>query len=575
MQGAGMNLWYFLMELVMLLGGAFVLGALAQRLKQSPIIGYLLAGTIIGPLLFNADAVNQSAELGVSLLLFSIGLEFSFKRLRQMGRLAFGGGSVQVVGTMVCVCLLLMAFLPLAQALTIGAIVSLSSTAVVMRVLVDHSEIDSVRGRSCLAILLLQDMAIVPLVLIVSLLSPQASQTSMALHMGKVLASAVGLGVVLYLLLYIGVPRLLAGPGIFANRELTVLLAVSVGLGASWAAHALDISPALGAFVAGMLLGESPFATQIRADIGVARTIMVTLFFASVGMLAKPMWFLVNVHWVLGAAAAIVVLKTLVVFGAGRLFGLNNRHALATGISLAQVGEFSFVIAATARNGGVMTNENFDLAVSVIIILMFAAPYMVSRALPIADAVLRMVLGSNSTASLKKQSEHAEPASRILVVGLGPSGQEVVRHLKERQAEPIVIDTNPQSRRTAEELGAAIHLGDAASPDVLLHAGFNETCMAVVTVPDPATAIQIVKQMRSLRPQLPIAARCRYHRHMEALLQAGAAITVDEEVATGHSLAHQVVDFMHAESGEALACRLVGLTPGPLEPDSSAESEAS
>ncbi len=258
-----MDVWYFSMELVMLLGGAFLLGALAQRLKQSPIVGYLLTGTIIGPLLFNAEAVNQSAELGVSLLLFSIGLEFSFQRLKQMGRLAFGGGTLQVAGTLACVGLFLLIWTPLSRAVTIGAIVALSSTAVVMRVLVDRSEIDSVRGRSCLAILLFQDIAIVPLVIMVSLFSAEASgQAGIAMHILKVVASAGGLGLILYILLYKGVPLLLSSRGVFANRELTALLAVAIGLGASWGAHVMGLSPALGAFVAGLMLGESPYATQ-------------------------------------------------------------------------------------------------------------------------------------------------------------------------------------------------------------------------------------------------------------------------------------------------------------------------
>ena len=243
-------------------------GPLAQRLRQSPIIGYLLAGAVLGPLLFNAEVVNQTAELGVALLLFSIGLEFSFERLIRMGRMAFGGGSVQVAATMVIVTLALVGPLGLPQAVTVGAIVSLSSTAVVMRVLVDRSEVDSVRGRSCLAILLLQDIAIVPLVIMVSLFTPSAADLNIPLHILKIGGSALGLAAILYILLHFLVPRLLSMGTLFANRELTVLLALTVALGAAWAAHALDISPALGAFVAGMLLGGSPYATQIRADIG-------------------------------------------------------------------------------------------------------------------------------------------------------------------------------------------------------------------------------------------------------------------------------------------------------------------
>lgn len=553
-----MDVWYFLMELVMLLGAAFLLGAAAQRLRQSPIVGYLLAGTIVGPLMFNTEAVNQSAELGVSLLLFSIGLEFSFKRLLQMGRMAFGGGTLQVVVTMGVVALGLKPWLDLPQALTIGAIVALSSTAVVMRILVERSEIDSLRGRSCLAILLMQDIAIVPLVLMVSLFGPEAAQDGMFRHVATLLASAIGLGLVLYLLLNHLVPLLLASQGIFGNRELTVLLAVAIGLGASWGAHALGISPALGAFVAGMLLGESPYATQIRSDISSVRIIMVTLFFASVGMLAKPAWFITHLHWIVGAAVAIFTVKALLLYGIGRLFGLDRRHALATGITLAQVGEFSLVLAVAGRNGGLLSADGFDLAVSVIIALMFAAPYMVGHAFSLTDRLLAVLLGKYSARSLQVQTDKAASPEQVLVVGLGPAGQEVTRHLKQAGLEPVVIDINPQSRIKGRELGIKVHLGDAASAEILLHAQFQHVCMAVVTVPDPAATIRIVETMRQLHAHLPIAARCRYNRYLDNVRRAGADIIIDEETQLGHDLAHKVVEFMQDGRGVGLACRLAG-----------------
>ena len=190
---------------------------------------------------------------------------------------------------------------------------------------------------------------------------------------------------------------------------------------------------------------------------------MVTLFFASVGMLAKPMWFLSHIHWIMGVALAIVVLKTLLIFIVGRLFGLNDRLSLATGISLAQVGEFSFVIAATARNGGVLTSDGFDLVVSVIILLMFGAPYMVLQALPLSDRILGLIWKRKSKTINPDQLENIHQPNKVLVVGLGPAGQEVVRHLTERQLRPTIIDANPQSRSTADELGVKVYLGDAAN----------------------------------------------------------------------------------------------------------------
>jgi len=554
-----MDLWQFLMELVMLLGGAFVLGAVALRLRQSPIVGYLLAGTVIGPLLFNAEVVNQTAELGVALLLFSIGLEFSFGRLRRMGRMAFGGGSLQVVATLTIVTLLLVKPLGLAQALTIGAIVSLSSTAVVLRVLVDRAEVDSVRGRSCLSILLLQDIAIVPLVILVTLFTPTATDLSVAMHILKIVGAALGLVVVLYLLLYHLVPLLLSR-GVFANRELSVLLALAVALGAAWAAHAMGISPALGAFVAGMLLGESPFATQIRADIGAIRTIMVTLFFASVGMLAKPMWFFSHIHWVVLAAVAIIVFKTIVIFVVTSVFGLDRRHAMATGITLAQVGEFSFVLASVAVGGGIIGGYTFDLIVSVIILLIFMAPYMVAWANPLADR-LGFILGQSDSGDSEAAERPIEAGQKVLVVGFGPAGSEVAEALLERGLTALVVDINPQSVTTGGTMGVEVHLGDASHEDVLVHAGLADVCMAVVTVPDSRAAAAIVALMRRMRPTLAIAARCRYNRHLPELKQAGADMIVDEEIGTGKVLAQHIMSFIQEDSGQVIACRLAGQEP--------------
>jgi CPA2 family monovalent cation:H+ antiporter-2 len=556
-----MDLWFFIMELVMLLGSAFLLGALAQRLRQSPIVGYLLAGTIVGPLLFNAQAVNQTAELGVALLLFSIGLEFSFARLRQMGTIAFGGGSMQVAGTLLLVALALAAPRGLPEALTVGAVIALSSTAVVMRVLVDRAEIDSVRGRSCLGILLLQDIAIVPLVLMVGLFSPAAADTGLGLHLVKITAGVAGLFVGFYLLCFHIIPLLLSVKGVFASRELTVLMSIVVGLGAAWAAHTIGISPALGAFVAGMLLGESPYATQIRADIGALRTMMVTLFFASMGMLAKPLWFLSNAHWVLAAALLIFVLKTAIGFGVCRLFGLDRRHALATGISLGQVGEFSFVLAATARNGGVLDPYAFDLAVSVIIILMFAAPYMVSMAFPLADRLLLLFTKQPALAADQHPSAGGGPGGHGLIVGFGPAGQQVVSALMARNLQPVVIDINPQSRRMAKQMGVDLHLGDAGREEVLMHAGLSTACMAVVTLPDPTAAVRVVQLLRKERPQLVIAVRCRYNRHLKEFESAGADIIIDEETLVGQTLSQRIVEQLQAFSGAALACGLAGHDP--------------
>jgi CPA2 family monovalent cation:H+ antiporter-2 len=556
-----MDIWFVVMELVMLLGGAFLLGAVAQRLGQSPILGYLLAGTIVGPLLFSTTAVNQASELGVALLLFSIGLEFSFKHLMKMGRMAFGAGTLQVVLTILAVTLITVSFNDLPRALTLGAIVAVSSTTVVLRLLVDRVEIDSVKGRACLAILLLQDIAIVPLVLMVSFFAPAAEVMNVGLHILKVSVSVVGLVLVFYLLLYHLAPALLRDAKLFANRELTVLLSIAVGFGAAWAAHKLHISPALGAFVAGMLLGESPFATQIRSDIGSMRIIMVTLFFASVGMQAKPVWFFAHLPWIALVSIIVLIMKTGIIFAVGRFFGLENRQALATGITLSQIGEFSFVLAATARTGGVLPADIVDLIVSVIIVLMLSTPYLIANADAMAKRLLAMVYRRKPLAEDPSRYDEAEPINRVLVVGLGPSGRQILETLVAQRLEPVIIDVNPKNLEYARQQELQFHVGDAGHEEILMHAGLAEVCMAVVTIPDPRAGVRVVEMIRRLRPLLPIAVRCRYNRHFTDFQEAGADIVVDEEISIGNMLSRQILDHITDDSGAVVACRLAGHSP--------------
>ncbi|HCY87684.1 MAG TPA: sodium:proton exchanger [Desulfobacteraceae bacterium] len=551
-----MDFWNVIMEVVLLLACAFLFGSLAQRFRQSPILGYILAGVVVGPVMSSGAMVNQMAELGVSLLLFSIGLEFSFQQLRRMGRLAFGGGSLQVMCTMGLVALGLALFFSLPKAMAIGALVALSSTTIVLRVLVDKAEMESVHGRASLGILLFQDMAIVPLVLMIGLLSPSGGEAGVLMNMLQLFAAVAGLVLVLYLLLYHLIPRLLSSAVLFANRELTVLFAVSTGLGATWASHAVGISPALGAFVAGMLLGESPFATQVRADIGSLRTLMVTLFFASVGMFIKPLWFVTHLHYIVPTALIIFVLKAGVLFCVTRMFGLDRRHALATGITLGQVGEFSFVLTQAARDGGLIGLTAVDLIISVTIVLMLATPYMVAWALPLSDRLLAVLPGQDSVSATNGDNDGKTEARRVIVVGLGPAGRHVVRTLKTRGFVPVIIDVNPLSRQFAVQEAVEIHLGDVTREEVLHHAGLHKACMVVITVPDPKISIQAIETIRHLDPHMPQVVRCRYNRHRDDLAEAGATVVVDEEVTMGEMLSHRITECLADDECTLLACRM-------------------
>jgi monovalent cation:H+ antiporter-2, CPA2 family len=548
--------WTLLPRLVLLLTVAFVLGVLAKRFKQSPIIGYLVAGTLLGPTLFDRDTLAHWGELGVSLLLFSIGLEFSFGRLKRMGGVVLLGGVLQVTITLMLFALIFSMNGAGGSAVAWGEMVAVSSTAIVLRTLMDRAEMDSVSGRAAIGVLLLQDIAVVPLVLSITVMSQGGSAVEVALSLGRTTAAAGGLVAVFYGLFFHLIPRLLMRRGMFADRELVVLLAIILAFGSAWAAHALGLSPALGAFLAGMLLAESPFSSQVRSDIGSLRTLFVTLFFSSVGMLADPAWFIANWGEVLIWLAVVFVGKTLIVFGIGLLLKMNPFYALATGITLAQIGEFSLVLATEASRGGLIDGHLFSLAVSVTILSMFLAPYMVAYARPLARGVLGLFSSFRRGLPPPGDSPSSAPSGGVFIVGFGPSGRRVAGALLEYGLKPEVIELNPASVAAARAMGLKVHLGEASNTDILAHAGVNAACVVVITVPDPRTAKRILQSIHSLSPAASVIVRSRYNISTMDFWELGAVFVVDEENVVGHELARQVIEFLKDADPDKTVCAL-------------------
>ena len=544
-----MDLWTALLDVLVLLLAAMALGMVCERLKQSAIIGYLLAGTLLGPnalnLMPNHEAVAAIAELGVALLLFTIGLEFSWRRLRTVGPIAIGGGTAQILVTGAMTAGICMSFgLDGRPALAVGALVALSSTACVLRMLVARAEIDAVHGRQALGILLLQDIAVVPLVLVVTALSSdnQASIGQIAWEMGRALGVALLLVVVLYVVLNHIVPLILDARLAARNRDLPILLAIVCAVGAAWASHTLHLSPALGAFMAGLLLAESPFATQIRADVSSLRTLFVTLFFSSIGMLANPAW-VVN-HWMLllTVVASIVIGKTVITFGVVRFFRASPGHAVATSVCLAQVGEFSFVLAELARNGRLINEGLFHLIVAATVVTLFLTPYLVALAPVLAAAVGRnWIRGMIPAGAGDSQHEPSERAGHIVIIGFGPAGQRVATLLSEKtDLQLVVVELGAKTADIARAHGLPTHLGDATREQVLEHVRVPAAAAVVVTLPDPTAARQVILQSRALSPDTPVFARARYHVYRWELMIAGAETVIDEEEEVGHSIAKAV-----------------------------------
>lgn len=539
-----------LVEVVIALGAALVLGLAAARVRQSPIVGYLLAGVLVGPgglgLLHAMAEARILAEVGVALLLFTIGLEFTWPRLRALGSTTVLGGTLQIAATaaMGAAAALLLG-VPLAPANVFGAIIALSSTAVVFRVLVERAEIDAPAGRAAVGVLLVQDVAAVPLMVLVPVLAGAGGLSVIGARLGGAAIRAILLVAALVLIGRAVLPRLFAVAAA-GSREIFIILAITFCLAATWAAGAWELSPVLGSFAAGVVLAGSPYATQVRADIGPLRSGFVAFFFVSIGMLADIGWIARHLPLVIGVVGAILIGKSALVAGALRLVGQPTRTAGIVGVTLAHIGELSFVLADLGRGHGLLDPDEFQLIVSASVVTLLLTPYAIAGArrwlgpppapLPTEAGVQRAVRGGD----------------HVVIIGCGPTGRRVGGALAEVGTPYRFVDLNARAVRLAEARGEDAMFGDATQAEVLLEAGLRRAMALVVTVPDPAAAATIVGVARSLRSDLSIVARSRYAMYAGEIANAGADVTVNEEELMGERLA-------------AVTLRLVGMVLEAME----------
>ena len=543
-----MDVWTFLIELTGLLALCAVLGTLSERLGFSALIGYLLAGLLLGPGglgVIAVESVQPVAELGVALLLFSIGLEFSLPRLRRLGGKILLGGILQVVVTGAAFSALALALgLAVRQAIVVGAVLCLSSTASVLRLLQERTELETVHGRSALGILLVQDVAVIPLVLLVTLLGGDGGFERLALDVAVALGSGAALVGALLLAGRYVLPRFLTAAVLTRNRELAILTAVVICLATTWAAHAVKLSPALGAFVAGIVLAESPFATQIRADVGTLRTLFVALFFAAVGMLAELGGFARNVVWLPVILGAILLLKALLILVLLRLLRLSLRHAIAAGVALSQVGEFGFVLLQISSGYQLLPERVHELLLLAIFGALLLTPWLLPLGPRIGAALERRI--GRSGAPPPTPAGAGEQRHHVIVVGFGPAGQQVAEGLQEAAIDVLVIDANPKAADLAAPRGIPVLVGDATYGEILEHAHLASARALAITIPDHDGARAILRLARARAPHVPVVVRARYRRFAREFSDDGAARVYDEEGSAGRSLASLVTECARA-----------------------------
>jgi CPA2 family monovalent cation:H+ antiporter-2 len=538
--------WRLLAELVGLLGLSLALGLLARRLRQTAAIGYLLAGLLAGPrglgIIQARETVDFLASLGVALLLFGIGLEFSWNRIAALGRRSVIAGLLQfgltwLAGAAAARWLGLSA----SGQLVLGNVLALSSTAFLLRILQERSELDSRHGRLTFGVSLLQDLLLIPLLVFQSISAQGRSELEGLADLGLQLLKGAALLLLIYVLVRLVVLPVFRRAGAYVEREAPVLLSVLVALGCAWGSHVAGLSPVLGAFVGGVLLADEPVSAQVRANLAPFQAVFFTLFFASIGMLAG-IPSIQQAPLVLLASAGIIAAKFLMAALALRLTGCPPRVALMGGLALAQIGEFSFVLAKDALDRRLLPAGWFEPLVTASILTLILNPYLMRAGHWWANR------WSRRQSRLGVAEAAAEPAPEgVIVVGFGPAGREVCRALEEAGLAPVVVESNPALAETAK--GYRVVVGDGTSVETMVKAGIRTARMLIVTVPDPGTSRTILGVARDLNPDLRVLVRARYHRYAEPLRHLGAEAVVDEEYQVGRALAD-------------VARRRLGLTSG-------------
>ncbi len=528
-----------LSSMAIVLGIALV-GGMAVRLIRLPVIlGYLLSGIVIGPyalqLVQDPEEVETMAIIGVALLMFTLGLEFSLRTLRRIGRIAIIGGTAQITATVVLG--VLVGYLlgwTMRDALLFGLFISLSSTIIVIKTLLDRGELGSPHGRVMIGILLVQDLSVVPMMVILPSLEQSGSALLGALGWA-VLKAGLFLGGIFVLGFWV-FPTLMRRVAEVRTRELFLLAVVCLCFGAAYGAYEFGLSIALGAFVAGLVVSESDYAHQALADIRPLRDIFAVLFFASLGMLIDPGFITENPAEVAAVVMTIVLGKFIITSFVPRIFGYSDKTALFVGSGLFQIGEFSFVLAALALELDLMSNYLYSLTITAAVITMLMTPFAMNLASVLYYRILQSDRGSRLLANRLDPDTLDEGKSlvnHVVICGYGRVSRNLGRVLERRKFSYLVIDMDPRVIDEAREKGIPCIYGDASNREILGQAELGKAKVLVVTFPDPIATRLTAENARSINPRLDVVARIHRDEDREKLKDIGVAELVRPELEAG------------------------------------------
>ncbi len=519
-----------------------------HRLKLPPIIGFLLAGLVIGPyglgLIKSLHEVEILAEIGVILLLFAIGMEFSLKDLFQSKRAVLIGGGLQVVLTIVLILSIALEIdFSFNRAIFLGFLIALSSTAIVLRTLQDRNEIYSAHGRVILSILIFQDIIIVPMLIFAPILSGGSGNLLSSIFILAVKGIAIIIAVVL--LARHLIPRILYQIARTRSRELFLLSTALICIAVAWSTKELGLSLSLGAFLAGLIISESEYSYQALEGILPFKIVFTSFFFVSIGMLLNLPQFFSNIPVILGSVAAVMIIKAVLVTGVALLLGMSSRSAIIVGLALSQVGEFSFILSKAGITYNLLDSNIYQLFLAVAILTMAITPFIINGAPRIADMAagwpLLRLFRRGSYRYLVDDSKVSVLNDHLVIIGFGINGKNIARAARLADIPYAIIEMNPDTVRAMREAGEPIIYGDATGHEALKQAVIDRARIAVIAISDPIGTRRAAQLIHESNPNVYIIVRTRFVSEVQVLYDLGASEVIPEEFETSVEIFSRVL----------------------------------
>lgn len=509
-----------------------------HRLGIPPLVGFILTGVLSGPqvlgLIRAVHEVETLAEIGVILLLFTIGIEFSFANLLQLRRSVLIGGSLQVAATVFLFSLLARhAGLGVGQSVFVGFLVSLSSTAIVLKVLQNKAEVETPHGNTSLGVLIFQDLIIVPMMLFTPFLAGVGGNALGGTFLNFLLKGLLVVVSVIVAAKWV-VPQVLYQITRTRDREIFLLAVLVLCFVVAWATAAAGLSLALGAFLAGLILSETEYSHQALGNILPFRDTFASIFFISIGMLLNVDFLFQEPLTIVLLTVLVLAVKALIAGGAALALGFPLRTAILVGLTLCQVGEFSFVLSKAGVAHGLLSDHNYQLFLDVSVLTMAVTPFVIALAPRVAEAAMRLPLPPRlKTGSfLPVAPDTEQKQDHLVIVGYGVTGRNVSRAARIAGIPYVIMEMNPETVRHERAQGEPIYFGDATNPEILNHANIQAARIIVVAINDPAATRRITEMARKLNPTVYIIVRTRYLAELKALFELGADEVIPEEFET-------------------------------------------